>query len=251
MRRGIGILLGLLSWWALHGYAQDAPPADIRVASEVWKQYTERDGSGLGWDLLRAVYEPLGVQLKTQSVPYTRSIGLVQRGEADAWLGSYADEVRNGVVYPQWHFDADQICTLGLTEQPVVTLASLPRFHLAWMRGYGYERYLTNLTHFQEIQRRDGILSMLRLRHADLFIDARPEIEEVLEGAEDRAAFRVTCLTQLPLYVGFADTAKGRALAALYDRRMAQLVRSGELRPLFARWHYPYPFEEAPHASTP
>ncbi|MCY1488009.1 hypothetical protein D9M68_216920 [compost metagenome] len=175
----------------------------------------------------------------------------MQRGEADAWVGSYSGEVRQGVVYPLWHFDADQICALGLTEQPAVSLDNLRRFHLAWMRGYRFERYLPNLTHFQEIQRRDGILPMLTLRHADLFIDARPEIEDVLAEAGDRSAFRVTCLTSLPLYLGFADTPRGRGLASLFDRRMAELVKSGELRPLFERWHYPYPFQEGSHATTP
>jgi hypothetical protein len=29
----------------------------------------------------------------------------------------------------------------------------------------------------------------------------------------------------------------------LYDRRMAQLVEQGSLRPLFERWQQPYPFD--------
>lgn len=252
MRRWIGILMCWLGAGALPLMAAEEPtPSEIRIASEVWLHYTARDGSGLAWDLLRQVFGPEGVQVRTQSVPYTRSIGLVQRGEADAWIGSYLNEIRSGVVYPRWNYDADQICALGLVDQPAVRLDNLADFHVAWMRGYGYERYLPNLSYFQEIQRRDGILSMLLLKHADLFIDARPEIDELLAGAKDREAFRITCLTHLPLYVGFADTARGRALAALFDRRMTVLVASGELRPVFERWRYPYPFDEAPHASMP
>ena len=66
--------------------AQAAELDRVRIASEAWPGHTNADGSGLAWDIFRKVFEPVGVQLAIQSVPYTRSIGLVQRGEADAWV---------------------------------------------------------------------------------------------------------------------------------------------------------------------
>jgi len=30
----------------------------------------------------------------------------------------------------------------------------------------------------------------------------------------------------------------------LFDQRMEQLVKSGELKPIFERWKQPYPFDE-------
>lgn len=64
-------------------------PGKIRAASEEWSDYTGADGRGMAWDILREVFEPEGVKLEIRSVPYTRSIGLVQRGEADAQVGAY------------------------------------------------------------------------------------------------------------------------------------------------------------------
>ncbi|OGT56727.1 MAG: ABC transporter substrate-binding protein [Gammaproteobacteria bacterium RIFCSPHIGHO2_12_FULL_63_22] len=241
MRWKLGLLLGALGCSC--AYAEPAAPREIRLASEVWQGYSHADGSGLAWDILRQVFEPEGVELVIQSVPYTRSIGLVQRGEADAWVGSYRNEVDEGVFYPRWHYDADQISALGLIEQAVPTQATLGEFRLVWVRGYEYQRYLPNLKHYREIQRRNGILPMLDYGHADFYIDAQTEIDEVLEGAADRARYRVTRLTRLPMYLGFADNPRGRAFAQLYDRRMAQLVEQGSLRPLFERWRQPYPFE--------
>ena len=40
------------------------------------------------------------------------------------------------------------------------------------MRGYDYQHYLPGVQHFQEIQRRVGILRMLELGHADFYLDA-------------------------------------------------------------------------------
>ena len=237
----LAILLGLLGGAGVR--AEPSVPREIRLASEVWEGHTQADGSGLAWDILRQVFEPEGVELVIQSVPYTRSIGLVQRGEADAWVGSYRNEVDEGVFYPRRHYDADQVSALGLVEQTPPTLATLGEHRLVWIRGYEYQRYVPNVQRYQEVQRRSGILAMLERGHADFYIDARDEVDEVLASAADASLYRVTDLTRLPLYLGFADNPRGRALAELYDRRLSLLVERGSLRPLFSRWRQPYPFD--------
>jgi len=217
--------------------------APIRIASEAWEGSTEADGRGLAWDIFRAVFEPAGVPLSIQSVPYMRSIGLVQRGAADAWAGSYLNEIKQGVFYSRWHYDADQIAALGLLDQPVPSLDTLGEYRLVWVRGYEYQRYLPNLHQYREVQRRSGILGMLDMGHADFYLDALTEVEDVLSTASQPARYRVTVLTKLPVYLGFADTARGRMLAELFDARMDKLVADGSLRPIFQRWQQPYPFD--------
>ncbi len=244
----VGLLLGCLA--PLNALAEQALPTEIQLVSEYWTGHTNRDGTGLAWDIMRLVFEPAGVKMSFRIVPYTRSIGLVQRGEADAWLGSYRDEIGEGVLYPHWNYDADRIAALGLTGKPVPTLTTLGQFRLAWMRGYDYQAYIPGLQHFQEIERRSGILGMLEHDHADFYIDADTEITDILSEDVDVSAYRVTPLTRLPLYPGFAETERGRALAALFDRRMAELVRSGALRPLFQRWQQPYPFDQDMESSN-
>lgn len=233
---------------------QAAPtlPKDIQLVSEYWPGHTNPDGSGVAWEILRAVFEPAGVAVHTRNEPYMRSIGLVQRAEADAWLGSYRHEVSERVFYPQHAYDADRIMALGLATLPRPTLETLRRHRLIWVRGYGYDEYLPGPLRFQEVERRMGILDMLERGRADFYIDASTEVDDVLAGSREPERFRTYALLRLPLYPGFADTARGRALAALYDRRMAELVRAGSLRPIFRRWQQPYPFDkdmENPDAS--
>nr|WP_294977191.1 transporter substrate-binding domain-containing protein [uncultured Pseudomonas sp.] len=234
MRRLLYLLCVL--WW-LPAWAE-APPTEIRVASEVWVNYSQADGRGLAWDLLRELYEPEGIRLVPRSEPYVRSVGLVQRGEADAWVGSYRDEIDN-VIYPRWPYDVDPIGALGLRDSPAPKLANLGRFRLAWMRGYAFDRYLDHLRQRNELQRRSSALPMLDSRRIDYFIDARPELEEMLQGV-DASAYRITDIASIPLYLGFANNERGRALARLFDTRMQTLYQNGELERLFARWHWPY-----------
>jgi polar amino acid transport system substrate-binding protein len=222
--------------------ADEAPvPGKVMLASEEWNNYTNKDGSGLAWDVLRQVFEPAGITLQTRTVPYTRSVGLAQRGEVDGWVGAYRDEAR-GVLYPHWHFDADHLYALGLATAPTPSLATLGNYRLAWVRGYRYEAYLPNLHHFNQIERRDGILPMLQHARVDYYIDSLTEAKHVLSQSDEPSQFKLTHIAELPLYVGFADTERGRALMAVYDRRMAALVKNGELKPIFERWKQPYPF---------
>lgn len=237
------MLLALLLSIGVCAQAGSEVPTSIRMASDVWVDRINPDGTGLSWDILRKVFEPAGVRLEMQIVPYTRSIGLVKRGEADAWVASYQNEVSGGVVYPTWHYDSDLISALSLVSKPEPDQAQLGRSRLVWMRGYEYQRYIPGLTHYNELQRRSGILSMLDQGHADYYIDARPEVEQVLAGAEQPGKYRATDLLRLPLYIGFSDTPRGRALAQLFDQRMAELVKTDELHAIFERWGQHYPFE--------
>ena len=66
---------------------------------------------------------------------------------------------------------------------------------------------------------------------------------DVLNRAKDPSQFRRTHIAELPLYLCFAKTPKARALMALFDRRMDQLVKNGQLKPIFERWKQPYPFD--------
>ncbi|MBC8785652.1 substrate-binding periplasmic protein [Pseudomonas fluorescens] len=222
--------------------ADEAPvPGKVVLASEEWSNYTNKDGSGLAWDVLRQVFEPADITVQTRTVPYTRSIGLAQRGEVDGWVGAYRDEA-SGVLYPHWHFDADHIYALGLATAPTPSLATLGNYRLAWVRGYKYEAYLPNLHRFNQIERRDSILPMLQHARVDFYIDSLTEANLVLRQSDEPSQFKLTHIAELPLYVGFADTERGRALMAVYDRRMAALIDSGELKPIFLRWKQPYPF---------
>ena len=87
VRHWLLTLLCVIPAWVL---AQDESvvPGKIMLASEAWDDYTNADGSGLAWDVLRQVFEPVGITLQTRIEPYTRSVGLAQRGEVDGWVGS-------------------------------------------------------------------------------------------------------------------------------------------------------------------
>lgn len=225
--------------------ATAAPKAGtVEIVSEAWNDYTSADGTGLGWDLIRTIFEPAGYKVVWRIEPYLRSVGLVQRGEADAWVGSYENE--RDALYPSWHYDTDHIYALSLASHPAPTLATLGEARLAWVRGYEFQRYLPGIKHYEHIERRNGILEMLKRGHADFYIDAEQEMDFIQEQEGDPSEYRLTHLIDLPLYLGFANNPRGRELCRVYDKRMAELVASGALKPLYRRWKMAYPFGNEP-----
>ena len=240
-RRWLAVFFAMFYSLAQAGDAAPTPSV-IHLASEEWEDYTAADGHGLGWDVLRAVFEPAGVKLDLRTEPYTRAVGLAQRGEVDACVGSYHDEASD-VLYPRWNYDTDHIYALGLTSNPAASLETLGNYRLAWVRGYEYQKYLPNVQRYNEVVRRTGILSMLTHNRADFYIDALTEIDYIVKRAKDPSPFRRTHIAELPLYLCFADNPKARALMALFDQRMELLVKNGTLKPIFERWKQPYPFD--------
>ncbi|WP_426809813.1 substrate-binding periplasmic protein [Pseudomonas sp. WOUb67] len=240
----LAMLLSVAPWVA----AAEGVPKQIHLVSEEWLDYTNADGTGVAWDVLRKVFEPAGVKVVTQSAPYSRAVGLVKRGEADAWVGSYKQENEDN-LYPRWHFDMDHIYALGLASKPAPTPQNVGTYRLAWVRGYDYGSYLPGVHEFREIQRREGILPMLEHDRVDFYIDAQTEVDYVLSQASRPDNFRRTHVAELPLYLAFARNDQAKALCDLFDKRMDALVRSGELKPIFERWKQPYPFspDSRPH----
>jgi polar amino acid transport system substrate-binding protein len=240
--RGWGLLLLLGSMAFSVARAADSPlPEQVRLVSEEWEDYTRADGSGLAWDVMRKIFEPAGVAVVTRIEPYLRSVGLVQKGEADAWVGSYQQEAE--ALYPRWRYDTDHIYALALASKPVPAYSTVGNYRLAWVRGYEFQHYLPGIRRYNEVQRRTGILSMLEHDRADYYIDALTEIDVILKQTAEPARYRRTHLAELPLYLGFADTPRGRALRALYDKRMDELVPGGQLREIYQHWQQPYPFD--------
>ncbi|WP_286751092.1 substrate-binding periplasmic protein [Pseudomonas sp. UBA2522] len=237
-----GVLLALLMAAAPWAAAGDSQPGQIRLVSEEWVDYTNADGTGVAWDVMRKVFQPAGIEVVPQSAPYSRAIGLVKRGEADAWVGSYKDESEDN-LYPRWHFDVDHIYALGLASKPAPTLATIGDYRLAWVRGYAYGKYLPRVREYREIQRREGILPMLEHDRVDFYVDAMTEVDYVIGQSSQPDRFRRTHVVELPMYLAFARSERGEALRDVFDKRMAELVRSGELKPIFERWKQPYPFD--------
>ncbi len=54
---------------AIAAIGQEPQVTTIHVVTPEWEGYTEQDGTGVYFDLVRAVYEPVGVVMTYEIVP--------------------------------------------------------------------------------------------------------------------------------------------------------------------------------------
>lgn len=249
-RQVFGLVLSVL---AVTIVACPAGAQDIRtieIHTEAWPDYTNRDGTGFAWDILRAVYNPSGVELEKVFVPYSRAVRDVVEGEADAWIGSYGDENANA-LYPTWHYDADRLQALFPKEQLKGWRGpwSLRGRRVGWVRGYEYDKYLDVGVSKVLLKDRSRVVMLLRTGRINFWLDAAYEIENLLKsrGDEiDRSRYVRRNIMNQKLYMAFADNRRGRYLRDIWDRRLPRLLESGRLAVIYDRWNMDvWPFAQS------
>ncbi|MBU4261751.1 MAG: transporter substrate-binding domain-containing protein [Proteobacteria bacterium] len=237
-RMGIFVLLFL---WGMHCSALAAEtPKEIMLASEEWTDATNKDGTGLYWDIFRAVYEPAGVKVNFIIRSYEGSINLVTTNKADAVVGSYLNEIK-GMIYSNDAFDADSI--VALFKKGTVSSwqgkESLKGKTVAYVKGYSIAKYLGVPVEQKEFDTRENILQILDKGRVDFYLENETDLDEVLElKIVDKDKFQKEPVMELGLYLAFPDNDKGKALKAIFDEAYPKLEASGEIQKLKTKWNW-------------
>ncbi|MDY0094397.1 MAG: transporter substrate-binding domain-containing protein [Candidatus Vecturithrix sp.] len=216
----------------------------IHVVTPEWEGYTEKDGTGVYFDLVRAVYEPAGVVMTYEIVPWKRGMEMLERKTADALLGEFYNEEFRMPRYPM-DFDETSVGFKTSNIAEWTGIQALAGKTLAWLRGYNYhiEPEMAAIEcKWLEVDSPEQALKMLERGRVDGYLDTTDEIEFYLEQLQlDAEQYQIEALWTRNLYLRFADTPKSDALIAIYDQRIPGLLASGELQKIFEKWDVPFP----------
>ncbi|OHE62894.1 MAG: hypothetical protein A2001_00380 [Treponema sp. GWC1_61_84] len=219
--------------------------SQITIASDTWASCTEKDGSGLYFDILRLVFGNSGASLDIRMVPFARSVQMLESGKADISVGNYVGDIAKG-LYPKLPIDYDDVTVLMRKERAFLYSGekSLGGKKVAWITDYGYDAHLASTVELTEVSDREGGISMLRSGRIDYYIENRASILDALREMKlDEDDFVLDTIKYLKIYICFSDTEKGRRLRDTWDRKYAELIDSGKLKPLFAKWENPASYE--------
>ena len=213
---------------------------EIIMASEEWTNATNRDGTGLYWDILRAVYEPLGIKTKFLIQSYNGSVKLVTKNRVDVAVGIYPNLIK-GAHFSQFPIVKDYVLVLFKKNRLNAWNGqeSLQNKKVAWIKGYSYDEYLEVPVKKREFSNRDNILHQLEGDQLDFFMDTRNDMESVLnKGIIDVSHYAVETVLELDRFLVFADSRKGKKLKKIFDHRFPHLVKSGEIERLIVKWNW-------------
>ena len=233
MFKKICVLLLLLSFQLF----ATQTPKEIFIVTESWEDLTNKDGSGLYFDLVRMVYEPAGISVKTKTYPYARSMMMVEKKRADAWLGSYLDE-EDYAIYPKYYFDQDSVTAMFKKDKfkNFNGISSLKDTNVCWIRGYDYDEYIEVPMKKHERNDRKSILLSLDKDRFDFFLDDKDDMQEGIESLKfDTSNYRFVNLLAFKLYPAFRNDNRGEILRTLWDEQMKKMIDDGSLKKIFIK----------------
>lgn len=213
---------------------------EITVISEAWDGATNHDGSGLYWDIVQEVYEPLGYTIVKKNASYSKSVEAVRMDRADLWLGSYKDE-KTFALYPKYYFDQAVILAVFHSElfEQWKGQKSLEGLKVGWIRGYDYSKYLSSNVVKEEVNTLVNGLKLLKSERIDVFIDNKKDLIEPMQRYRlDNDNYTKKIILQLKLYPAFSNSKKGKELRKIWDERMKELIETTAFKELYFNSEY-------------
>lgn len=224
--------------------AADTPPADIHLVSDAWHGLTRKDGTGLYFDLIRAVYARRKIKLRITIYPYARTVQAVKDKRADAWVASFLNE-KDFALYPRWHFDRNVQQAL-FRRRPGYRFggtSDLRDKRVAWLRDFGLDKYLKVPVKIVEVDTIHSAMQMLEAGRIDYFIGAQSDIaDDIKARSVEMRDFELASVMHLGLYLAFANTPRGEALLRIWDEEMETFHRSDAFKAIYKNAGVGYPF---------
>ncbi len=218
-------------------------PRTIKIVTPEWEFITQQDGTGLFFEIVKAVYEPAGIKVAYSFAPWKRAMQMVNKKEADAWLCVWAGDVeKQKQLRPEWPIFVECIGVIFPRDRipDFKGLESLAGKKGLWLRGYDFisQDQLSGLNlQWAEVDEAAQAWKMIRFGRADFFMDAITDIDIAVRNkiiGDD--AHRVEVLWKEKAYVAFADTPASRELTKVYDEEIQELFQSGKLKAMYEKW---------------
>ncbi len=244
------ICIVFCSFFIQHTSALSREIKSIQLVCDHWPGYTNQDGTGVYWEVVKAVFESTGIMVKSRTLPWKRAEMMISHQKADAIVGDYYSSELDGKthLYPQWHISV---------EDPVVTIFKKGRFPqwptygvlcfdgqtVGWIRGYDFDsqKWWSVNAEIHETNTVHAGLGMLLRDRLDALVDYRSTImAESKKAGLDITTYEIkTVKPGEKLFLKFSNAPRSRELISIFDRRMEELAASGAIEDIYKKWALP------------
>lgn len=219
---------------------QSSQDNSLFIVTPSWKTFTEEDGSGFYFELMEMIYEPLGISIHYQITPWPRSVAMVSSKQADALLGSYKEQA-DQFHYPQhaiWYDISAAVCKSEKFEWQ--GLDSLSNKNVGWIKDYNYDDFINVPMKINNLIDNKQAWTLLELDRIDYYIDSLTDLKLYMKDNNlNPANYKIENVLSKYMYPRFAKTEKGKTYADMFDQRISELQKNGQLKKLYEKWGYP------------
>ncbi len=218
----------------------------ISVVGEEWPHTTNSDGTGAYWEILKLVYEPVGIKVNTLIMPWKRAKEEVRMKRVDALVGDYYEANSSDYFYPKWHITVEYPVVAIFKKGRIknwesVGLKSLEDKRVTWIRGYDFDTvFLKGIDVLkQEVTNDMQGMQLIASGRQEVYLDYEPHVRHVAKKLNINLDIDYEIKTAKPgskLYVTFRKTEQSKELVSIFDNRMTQLANSGKIEKIYVKW---------------
>jgi hypothetical protein len=211
----------------------------INVVAPMWEDYTNEDGTGMYWDIIRAIYAKEGINLKPSIVPWNRGMKMVTKYQIyNAIIGESRD-TEEVLLFPRYPIDVEYLSVLSKKSGPSWKgMSSLTGKRIGWTKDYDVIKEPQRDFNLREYRTTEQGLELLNSGKIDFIIDEWDEIATVLSS--QNLAIEDYDMNDMPegkdVYVAFADSPLSKVLIEIYNEQVEVLVKSGSMQAIYKKW---------------
>ena len=155
----------------------------INVVAPMWEEYTNADGSGMYWDILRSIYSTAGIKLKPSIVPWNRAMKMVTKYQIyNAIVGEYLDS-EEALLFPKYPIDVEYMSVLAKkSATDWQGVESLVGKRVGWIKDYDVIKEQDRNFTLREYRTTEQGIELLNSGKLDYIIDEWDELAIVLKG---------------------------------------------------------------------
>lgn len=216
----------------------------INIATPHWENQTNEDGTGLFFEIIRNVYEPVGIKMTFRFAPWKRAQSLVNKQHSDAMLcvwKEHADEENQMIPKHPMFIEHTAAIFKKDSIKSWKGIENLDGKTAVWLRGYDYHQFKQlkgiKFLRYHEVDSYDEAWQQLELGRFEIYIDALIDMDIYIKSKSiDMSHFAKEVLWGEKAYISFSKAEKNKELVKIYDEQIKKMFMRGELQKIYEKW---------------
>ena len=220
-------LLVLLLCIPVNTYAEK-----VLICSAEFPGFTNRDGSGYYWDILREIFTNDDMKFEPASMPFSRCLISLEQGKVDGVAAFFKTEKRiKKFTYAKRRIHFSSYGLFYLEHTKFNGLDNI-KGRVGKVRGYDFSSWLPATMKFELLKDPEQGIKMLNAGRIKYYAEDAADFEFTLKRSPRTrlSDYNRTIFLTKDLFSAFSKTKKGQRLATKFDRGLARLAKSGVIQ---------------------
>lgn len=215
----------------LWGLPLQSSANELVMCSAQFNGFTNKDGSGYYWEILRTIFHQHNIRLSYQIVPFNRCLILLEQGNVDGIAALFKTPKRMETFqYPKSRIHFASYGLFYLKENTYTGLSKL-NGRVGKIRGYDFSSWLPKEMKFEPLVSASQAIKMLNAKHIKFYAENEHGFYTALNAFPHKlkSDYNKKIFLTKDVYSAFSKSKRGLKLANIYDQGIKKLALSQTL----------------------